>query len=111
MTPIGNSDVHRQKIKESGIRRQIQDYLRWNGWTVLYHLQGLGSMKGMSDLQALKDGRAVFIEVKRPGGRQSEAQKKFQELVEKAGFEYILAKSVEDVEHLGKQKQMRLDRR
>lgn len=101
----------RYKIKESDIRRQIQDYLRWTGWTVLYHLQGLGSMRGMSDLQALKDGRAVFIEVKRPGGRQSEAQKKFQELVEAAGFEYVLAKSVEDVEHLGGKKQMSLDRR
>ena len=91
-------------VKESDIRKQIQDYLRWNGWTVLYHLQGLGSMRGMSDLQALKDGRCVFIEVKRPGGKQSEVQKKFQEMVEAAGFEYVLAKSVEDVEHLGGEK-------
>ena len=96
-------------VKESYIRRQIQDYLRWNGWTVLYHLQGLGSYRGMSDLQALKDGRSVWIEVKRPGGRQSEYQKKFQQMVEAAGFEYVLAKSVEDVEHLGDGKrQMRI---
>jgi hypothetical protein len=100
-----------QKLKESEIQAQIRDYLRWNGWTVLYHLQGLGSMRGMSDLQALKDGRCVFIEVKRPGGRQSEYQKKFQEAVERAGFEYVLAKSVEDVEHLGNgRRQMQLDK-
>jgi len=79
MTSFGSHDAHRQKIKESGIRRQIQDYLRWNGWAVYYNLQGLGCYPGLSDLVALKDGRAVFIEVKRPGGRQSEAQKKFQE--------------------------------
>ena len=95
-------------MKERDIRRAIQDYLRWNGWKVLYHLQGLGSMKGMSDLQALKGGHAVFIEVKRPGGRQSDYQKKFQKLVEGAGFEYILAKSVDDIKHLGKRKQMRI---
>jgi hypothetical protein len=54
-------------------------------------------------------GRSVFIEVKRPGGRQSEVQKKFQETVDAAGFEYVLAKSVEDVEHLGDGcKQMRI---
>ncbi len=96
-------------VKESDIRKQIQDFLRWSGWTVLYHLQGLGCYKGMSDLQALKDGRSVFVEVKRPGGRQSEYQKKFQEAVEAAGFEYVLAKSVDDVEHLGNgSKQMRI---
>lgn len=87
-------------MKESDIRKQIQDYLRWTGWTVFYHLQGLGSFRGLSDLQALKDGRSVFIEVKTPRGRQSEHQKRFQEMVEGAGLEYILARSVEDVTHL-----------
>lgn len=87
-------------VKESDIRRQIQDYLRWQGWTIIYHLQGLGCYKGLSDLQALKNGRCVFIEVKRPGGRQSEFQKRFQQTVEKAGFEYILAKGIDDVEKL-----------
>lgn len=95
-------------VKESAIRKQIQDYLRWQGWTVLYHLQGLGCFKGMSDLQALKNGRSVFVEIKRPGGRQSEYQQKFQALVEAAGFEYVLAKDVADVEHLGVQKQLRI---
>lgn len=98
-------------VKESYIRRQIQDYLRWNGWTVLYHLQGLGSYRGMSDLQALKAGRSVFIEVKTARGRQSEHQKRFQEMVEGAGMEYVLARGVEDVEHLGGEKQLSLERR
>ncbi|MGI6078287.1 MAG: hypothetical protein ACOYCB_09040 [Fastidiosipilaceae bacterium] len=33
-------------MKEKDIRRQIQDYLRWTGWFVFYHLQGLGSYRG-----------------------------------------------------------------
>lgn len=55
--------------------------------------------------------RAVFIEVKTARGRQSEHQKKFQRLVEGAGLEYVLARGVEDVEHLGGRKQLRLEKR
>jgi Holliday junction resolvase len=88
-------------MKEKDIRRQIQDYLRWTGWAVFYHLQGLGSFRGLSDLQALKNGRSVFIEVKTARGRQSEYQKEFQRMVEGAGLEYVLARDVSDVEHLG----------
>lgn len=95
-------------VKESDIRRQIKQYMEWNGWTVLYHLQGLGSFRGMSDLQCLKKGRCVFLEIKRPNGKQSEYQKKFQELVESAGFEYVLAKSIDDVEHLCGKKQLKI---
>jgi len=88
------------KKSESDIRRQIQDYLRWTGWFVYYNLQGLGSYPGLSDLVAIKGGQVVHIEVKVPGGRQSEKQKKFQEDLEAAGGEYILARGIEDVEHL-----------
>ena len=96
--------------KESDIRKQIQDYLRWNGWFVFYHLQGgVGVYRGLPDLQAVKDGKTIYIEVKRPGGRQSEHQKRFQRDIEKHGGQYILAFGVEDVEHLsGGQKQLRL---
>lgn len=97
------------KIAEKDVRKQVQQFLRFAGWEVLYHLQGLGCLKGMSDLQALKNGRAVFIEVKRPGGKQSDYQKEFQQKVEAAGFEYIIAKSIEDVEHLADMKQLKLD--
>lgn len=95
-------------MKEKDIRKQIQDYLRWTGWTVFYHLQGLGSYRGMSDLQALKDGRAVFIEVKTRRGKQSDYQKRFQRDVEKHGGTYILARDVSDVEHLGQLNDRRL---
>lgn len=87
-------------MKERDIRKQIQDYLRWTGWFVYYNLAGLGSYPGLSDLVAIKGGQVVHIEVKVPGGRQSEKQKKFQEDLEAAGGEYILAWGIEDVEHL-----------
>ena len=62
--------------KESEIRAQIKQYLQWQGWFVFYQLQGLGSYLGLPDLQAVKDGCTIYIEVKRPGGRQSAKQKK-----------------------------------
>ena len=88
-------------MKERDIRKQIQDYLRWTGWFVYYNLAGLGSYPGLSDLVAVKDGRVVHIEIKAPKGKQSEWQKRFQDRLEAAGGEYILARSVADVEHLG----------
>ena len=84
---------------ETAIRKQIQDYLRWTGWFVYYNLAGLGSYPGLSDLVAVRGGRVVHIEVKTPKGVQSDKQKRFQRKLEAAGGEYILARSVEDVEH------------
>ena len=97
-------------MKESEIRKQIQEYLQWTGWFVYYNLAGLGSYPGLSDLVAVRNGQVVHIEVKRPGGVQSDRQKRFQAKLEAAGGEYLIAKAVEDVEHLSGEKQMRLDK-
>ena len=96
--------VAKLQITETDIRRQIQDYLRLTGWFVYYNLQGLGSYPGLSDLVAVRGGRVVHVEIKKPGGRQSEKQKEFQRQLEAAGGEYVLAKRIEDVEHLVKRK-------
>ncbi len=84
-------------VSESEIRAQIKEYLQWQGWFVFYHLQGLGSYPGLTDLQAVKNGQALYIEVKKPGGRQSPKQKQFQQDLESAGGTYILASSVDDI--------------
>jgi len=88
-------------VKESDIRRQIRDYLRLKGWFTFHLLQGLGSYPGLSDLVALKAGQVLFIELKRPGGRQSEKQKEFQHNVEAQGCRYILARGIEDLQKEG----------
>jgi Holliday junction resolvase len=79
---------------EKEIRTQIKQYLERKGWFVFYHLQGLGSYPGLPDLQAVKDGHTLYIEIKRPGGRQSAKQRKFQQDLEAAGGIYILAKEL-----------------
>ena len=58
-----------------------------------------GLKRGASDLIVLFPNRVVFCEVKTPTGIQSEAQKDFQEQVEKLGFEYILVRSLLDFQN------------
>ena len=64
------------------------------------HQQGLGCHKGLSDLTAIKGGKTVYIEVKRPMGKQSEWQLDFQADIEAHGGLYVVSRSVEDVEFL-----------
>ena len=85
---------------ETEIQNAIRDFLRWRGWFVIRHQQGLGCHKGLSDLTAIKNGQTVYIEVKRPKGTQSEWQLDFQADIEAHGGLYVVARSIEDVEFL-----------
>lgn len=89
----------RQKIKisEGDIKRQLKDYLSINGWFHFPLTAGLGSYKGIPDRIAVKDGRVLFIEVKRPGGKQSVNQVIFQNEMGIAGGEYWLIDCWEDI--------------
>ena len=87
------------KITETDIRRQLVDYLRMNGWFVYHNLAGLGCYKGLSDLVAVKDGRIVHVEVKKPGtGKLSENQKQFQRDLQAHGGEYVVARGIGDLQ-------------
>ena len=86
-----------QKLSETEIQNQIRKFLRLKGWYVMRHQQSLGSLKGMSDLTAIKEGNTIYIEVKTPRGVQSKYQKEFQREIELHGGTYLLAKSVEDI--------------
>ena len=85
-------------IKESDIRKQVRDFLQVKGWYVVYFLAGLGVFPGLSDMAAIKNGKILWIEIKKPGGKQSEKQKIFQEQIELHGGEYIIATCIEDLE-------------
>ena len=52
-------------MTEQQIQSKIIDTLRKNGWYVNKLINT--SLKGVPDLIAHKDGRTVYIEVKRPG--------------------------------------------
>jgi hypothetical protein len=59
--------------------------------------KALGVIPGVSDLVYLKtEGKPVLIELKIEKGTQSEHQKKWQQLVLKAGYRYEICRSLED---------------
>jgi hypothetical protein len=51
---------------------------------------------GSADISATIKGRSVKIEVKIGKDRQSEAQKRYQENIEKAGGTYYIARNFDD---------------
>lgn len=67
-------------LSEKDIRKEIKDYLEAMDWFVFpIHQQGYMCYKGISDYIAVKNGTVIFVEVKKPGGKQSEDQVKFED--------------------------------
>lgn len=52
--------------------------------------------KGTSDIKAVIHGKMIAIEIKSGSDRQSQAQKDYQGMVEKAGGQYWIVKTFED---------------
>lgn len=55
-----------------------------------------GLQPGRSDMVFYYNTKAHHIELKLPGGRQSKAQKEWQELIESQGFRYYIARTVDE---------------
>lgn len=85
------------KITENDIKKQVKDYLSLKGYFHFYLLAGMGAYKGIPDIIAIKNNRVLFLEIKRPGGKQSEHQKQFQVDIEGQGGEYYVIMSLEDL--------------
>jgi len=104
-----------KRTKETGIQAAICDYLalrkvffsRTNNTPIFDRTKGIFralpkyTQRGMADIWAVKDGKIYFIEVKRPDGRMSPEQHEFMRNAVIAGAEYVLAKSVDDVQRAG----------
>ncbi|MFH2074725.1 MAG: VRR-NUC domain-containing protein [Pseudomonadota bacterium] len=81
---------------ETIIMRQIKHYLELRGWFVYRNHQSLGSYPGIPDLTALKNGRVVWIEVKRPRGKISDHQAAFSVKVRDQDCEWYCLYSLDD---------------
>lgn len=82
-------------MRESIIQSQIKKYLESNGWMVIKLIQT--SCNGIPDLLCLRDGKAVFLEIKQPGKKPNDLQKYRMEKLRKQGFEAVYVTSVNDV--------------
>ena len=59
------------------------------------------TMKGRPDIEVIKDGYYIALEVKRKNTKQSPEQKEFEKNCKEAGGEYWVVRSIEDVKELG----------
>lgn len=82
---------------EADILRQVRQYLRLKGWSAYRIQQGMGAVRGMPDLIAIRAGRVVWIEVKSRTGRLSVHQEAFQAEIAAQGGEYLVVRRVEDI--------------
>lgn len=97
--------------EETLIKRAVKAYLELQGWSHWWHLQsGFGVYPGLPDIQAIKDGRTVYIECKSATGRLSPAQAAFKAMIEAAGGTYLVVRCVEDLYVLGDERQMVIGR-
>ena len=59
------------------------------------------TMRGLPDIIVIKDGRYIGIEAKTPKGKLSEHQIEFGKLSMLHGADYIVARSIDDVQAAG----------
>ena len=106
-------------VKEFNIQKVIVQYLRAHNYITIdtdipnalrfFKTQGqrlayiserksMGWTKGTSDLIAIGHGDILFIELKRPKGKQSPEQVVFQKEMVSRGFNYVVVRSLEDIE-------------
>jgi len=95
--PKLKAKVLKKKISENDVKKMVKDYLSIKRYYHFPILQGLGAKRGIPDIIAIKNNRVLFLECKRPGGKQSEYQKQFQADIEGHGGEYYIVKRYEDL--------------
>lgn len=83
---------------ESKIQTSIKNHLTKKGWLITKLIQT--STNGIPDLLCLKNGRAVFLEIKQPGQKPTPLQLFRIDQLRKTGFEALVATSTKDVQHL-----------
>ena len=108
---IAEAQIVSSILSYLGIRENMGEGLYWRNQTGSFrgeHESKDGTKKrwfaktgkkGSADIIGLRppNGRLVAIEVKRPGQKQSDDQKAFQEKIEKMGGDYVLVYSLQDV--------------
>ena len=103
MEAVKNLRLKALPITENDIKRQVKDYLDLKGYFHFHLLAGMGCYPGLPDRIAIKGGKVLFLEIKKPKGwKHSDSQIKFQQDIEKAGGKYLLVRKLEDlIEGLG----------
>lgn len=106
---------------EAEIQTEIQNYLasqgylvtRINtiksGWRKSYRIANNGKCSGFPDILALKNNKALLLEIKDNKGGQRATQKDFEKLCKETGNSYYLARSVLAVQEILKLEERQRD--
>jgi len=81
-------DIQQKIIKEAGK----------HGWYALKIIQT--NKNGWPDLQLMKDGKMLFIEVKQPGKHLRPLQEHRKKEIEKMGFKYHVLRDLRETEKI-----------
>ena len=84
-------------LSEKEILRSVRDLLKLEEFFVIRNQAGLGSMPGLADITAIKDGNVLWIETKTQTGVLSIHQKKFQHEIELHKGIYLVIRDVEEL--------------
>ncbi len=83
------------QLLEKDIQKLCIDYLKVNRWMVLdFSRHEDPDIAGVADIYALKKGRGIWIEFKRPGNKQQDNQIEFEDGIKGHGGEYVIIKSL-----------------
>jgi hypothetical protein len=100
-------------MTEAAVLRSCLDYLRFRGVACWRQNSGAlvtpgggflraADINGVADIIGLlPSGRFLAVECKSSRGRQSEAQRAFQAMVEGSGGLYLIARDIEDLKREG----------
>lgn len=86
-------------MKESKIQARVRRILEDDGWLVNKLI--LTSKPGTPDLIAHKDGRTIYIEVKRPGERPRPLQTHRMEQIRRQGIEVYTIDDPNELQSIG----------
>jgi hypothetical protein len=86
--------------RESAIVASIVGAAKAGGWWTMKIHGGPYQLSGVPDVLCVKNGRAVFLEVKQPGKKPTEIQKaRMKEISEKGGAKCAVVTSKEEAIH------------
>ena len=60
------------------------------------HMKAMGMLAGVADLEIIVKGRVYYLELKSAKGRQSEAQREFENCAGLAGAIYFLTNNINE---------------
>jgi hypothetical protein len=76
-------------MKESLIQKKIKETHEKDGWIVIKLIQT--TLNGVPDLLLIKNGRAVFVEVKQPSKKSTPLQEYVQNKIREKGIDVFEA--------------------